>query len=142
MRSLPIIPIAVFIFTLALLGWGYIRSRKFGKLGLLSWLQFVVLMSPWLIYFGLFVSGIFINFTTLLSLLVGSTIAYVLIGNQLRKTVTEQRSMIEQKIKKELESLGDRLDLKDQSKQGDQKNQGDMANEANTSKSTPLAIAK
>ena len=141
MRSLPIIPIAVFIFTLALLGWGYIRSRKFGKLGLLSWLQFVVLMSPWLIYFGLFVSGIFINFTTLLSLLVGSTIAYVLIGNQLRKTVTEQRSMIEQKIKKELESLGDRLDLKDQSNQGAQKDQGEMANEANTSKSTPLAIA-
>ncbi len=142
MRSLPIIPIAVFIFTLALLGWGYIRSRKFGKLGLLSWLQFVVLMSPWLIYFGLFVSGIFINFTALLSLLVGSTIAYVLIGNQLRKTVAEQRSVIEQKIKQELGSLGDRPESKDENGQKDPR---DLASDANSPKSsasnTPLAIA-
>jgi hypothetical protein len=59
MISTPLLPIAVFILTLALLGWGYFRSRKFGKLGLLSWLQFVALMSPWLVYFGLFVSGVF-----------------------------------------------------------------------------------
>lgn len=109
MKSTAFIPIAVFILTLSLLGWGYFRSRKFGKLGLLSWLQFVVLMSPWLIYFGLFVSGIFINFTALLFLLLSSTIAYVFIGNQLRKVSSAERAAIEQKLKQELEAL-DRLD--------------------------------
>jgi len=108
MISTPLLPISVFILTLALLGWGYFRSRKFGKLGLLSWLQFVALMSPWLIYFGLFVSGIFINFTTLLLLLLGSTIAYVAISNQLRKVVAEEKSAIEQKLKRDIEANGDR----------------------------------
>ncbi len=102
MRSTPFIPIAVFILTLALLGWGYFRSRKFGKLGLLSWLQFVALMSPWLIYFGLFVCGVFMNFTALLFLLVSSTIAYVAIGNQLRKVAESERSAIEQKLKQDI----------------------------------------
>ena len=107
MMSTPLLPITVFILTLALLGWGYFRSRKFGKLGLLSWLQFVALMSPWLVYFGLFVSGVFINFTTLLFLLLGSTIAYVAVSNQLRKAVAEEKSVIEQKLKQDLEA-GDR----------------------------------
>ena len=99
MRSTAFIPIAVFILTLALLGWGYFRSRKFGKLGLLSWLQFVALMSPWLVYFGLFVCGVFMNFTALLFLLISSTIAYVAIGNQLRKVAESQRLASEQELK-------------------------------------------
>ncbi|MFN5965940.1 MAG: site-2 protease family protein, partial [Pseudanabaena sp.] len=111
MKSTPFIPLAVFILTLALIGWGYIRSRKFGKLGLLSWLQFVALMSPWLVYFGLFVSGVFINFTTLLFLLLGSTIAYVSIGNQLRKVATAERAEIEQKLKRDLEASRDRTNV-------------------------------
>ncbi|MBD2319868.1 site-2 protease family protein [Phormidium tenue] len=115
MISTPLLPISVFILTLALLGWGYFRSRKFGKLGLLSWLQFVALMSPWLVYFGLFVSGIFINFTTLLFLLLGSTIAYVAISNQLRKAVAEEKSVIEQKLKQDLEANGDRPTSPDKS---------------------------
>ncbi len=132
MRSTPFIPIAVFIITLALIGWGYIRSRKFGKLGLLSWLQFVALMSPWLVYFGLFVSGVFINFTTLLFLLLGSTIAYVAIGNQLRKVATAERSEIEQKLKRELEANSDRANL-----------QGDSANNQSQTQpvNTPIAVA-
>lgn len=102
MISTPFLPITVFILTLALLGWGYFRSRQFGKLGLLSWLQFVALLSPWLVYFGLFVSGVFINFTTLLFLLLGSTIAYVAISNQLRKAAAAERSTLEQKLKQDL----------------------------------------
>ena len=126
MRSTPFIPIAVFILTIALLGWGYWRSRQFGKLGLLSWLQFVVLMSPWLIYFGLFVSGVFINFTALLFLLLSSTIAYVAIGNQLRKVVTAERSAIEQKLKQDLQNNQRNLDTS-----------GDRPNPPNTSATTP-----
>lgn len=106
MMSNPLLPISVLVLTLALLGWGYFRSRKFGKLGLLSWLQFVALMAPWLIYFGLFVLGVFINFTTLLFLLLGSTIAYVAISNQLRKIVSEEKSAIEQKLKQDIEVTG------------------------------------
>ncbi|ELS33805.1 MULTISPECIES: site-2 protease family protein [Pseudanabaena] len=106
MMSNPLLPISVLVLTLALLGWGYFRSRKFGKLGLLSWLQFVALMAPWLIYFGLFVLGVFINFTTLLFLLLGSTIAYVAISNQLRKIVSEEKSAIEQKLKQGIEVTG------------------------------------
>ena len=102
MRSTAFIPIAVFILTLALLGWGYFRSRKFGKLGLLSWLQFVALMSPWLVYFGLFVCGVFMNFTALLFLLISSTIAYVAIGNQLRKVAESQRLASEQELKQDI----------------------------------------
>ena len=109
MRPTAFIPITVFILTLVLLGWGYFRSRKFGKLGLLSWLQFVSLMSPWLVYFGLFVSGVFINFTMLLFLLVSSTIAYVLIGNQLRKVASVEREAIEQKLRQDLEASGEQL---------------------------------
>jgi membrane-associated protease RseP (regulator of RpoE activity) len=136
MRSTPFIPIAVFILTIALLGWGYWRSRQFGKLGLLSWLQFVVLMSPWLIYFGLFVSGVFINFTALLFLLLSSTIAYVAIGNQLRKVVTAERSAIEQKLKQDLQNNQRDLDAS-----------GDRQNSPNTSSATtppvnsPIALA-
>jgi membrane-associated protease RseP (regulator of RpoE activity) len=104
MRSTPFIPIAVFILTLALLGWGYFRSRQFGKLGLLSWLQFVAMMSPWLVYFGLFVSGVFVSFTTLLFLLISSAIAYVAIGNQLRQVAESERAALEQKLKQDLES--------------------------------------
>ncbi len=129
MRSTPFIPIAVFVLTLTLLGWGYFRSRKLGKLGLLSWLQFVALMSPWLVYFGLFVFGVFINFTTLLFLLLSSTIAYVAVGNQLRKVISAERSSIEQKLKQDLEDSG-----------------GDRANLPNTSSNappvnTPIALA-
>ncbi len=98
MRSTPFIPIAVFILTLALLSWGYFHSRKLGKLGLFSWLQFVSLMLPWLVYFGLFVSGVFINFTTLLFLLLTSAIAYVTFGNQLRKIVADERALIERSL--------------------------------------------
>ncbi len=142
MRSTAFIPIAVFILTLALLAWGYVRSRKFGKLGLLSWLQFVALMSPWLIYFGLFVSGLFINFTTLLFLLLGSTIAYVAIGNQLRKVSVAERAKIEAKIKQGLGNLGEKLNSNNPDA-----NNANNANDVNTKadddnlNKTPIALA-
>ncbi|MBD2178446.1 site-2 protease family protein [Pseudanabaena sp. FACHB-1998] len=142
MKSTPFIPIAVFILTLALLGWGYFRARRFGKLGLLSWLQFVSLMSPWLVYFGLFVSGIFINFTTLLFLLLSSTIAYVVIGNQLRKAVTEERAVIEQKLKQDLNaSDGDRPLSNNPSNNSPNSAPNNPSSPNNQSANTPIALA-
>ena len=134
MRSTPFISIAVFTLTLTLLGWGYFRSRKLGKLGLLSWLQFVSLMSPWLVYFGLFIGGVFINFTTLLFLLFSSTIAYVAIGNQLRKVAAAERLEIEQKLKQDIEaSNSDRSNLQDNYPQNNSL--------TNPPVDTPLALA-
>lgn len=72
------------LVALAILGWGFYRARRFGKLGILAWLQSVVLMAPWLLFFGLFATGIYINLAGVLLLLVGSTVVYVYLGNRLR----------------------------------------------------------
>lgn len=69
---------------LGILSWGFIRARRFGKLGILAWLQSVVLIVPWLLFFGLFAVGVYINLIGVLLLLVASTAVYVFIGNRLR----------------------------------------------------------
>lgn len=98
-------------------------------------------MSPWLIYFGLFVSGIFINFTVLLFLLLSSTIAYVIIGNQLRKVSSAERAAIEQKLNKELEALGrDRPDSQNLSASDPTQSAKNSSNLPDPTKS-PIALA-
>ncbi|HEY9780597.1 MAG TPA: site-2 protease family protein [Leptolyngbyaceae cyanobacterium] len=72
------------LVALGILGWGFYRARRFGKLGILAWLQSVVLMAPWLLFFGLFATGIYINLAGVLLLLVASTVVYVYLGNRLR----------------------------------------------------------
>ncbi|PSM49559.1 site-2 protease family protein [Chroococcidiopsis sp. CCALA 051] len=79
----PII-LTVVLVALGILGWGFIRARKFGKLGILAWLQSVVLISPWLLFFGLFATGIYLNLAGVLLLIVASTAIYVFLGNRLR----------------------------------------------------------
>lgn len=74
----------IVLATFGLLGWGFYRARYFGKLGILAWLQSVVLMAPWLVFFGLFAAGIYINLAVVLFLLVASTVVYIFIGNRLR----------------------------------------------------------
>ena len=44
--------IALLVLALGILGWSYYRNRDLGKFGMLSWLQSVVLMMPWLLSFG------------------------------------------------------------------------------------------
>ncbi|BCX09522.1 MAG: site-2 protease family protein [Fischerella sp.] len=56
----------------------------YGKLGIFAWLQSVVLMAPWLVFFGLFAAGIYINIVAILLLLVVSTAIYIYLGRQLR----------------------------------------------------------
>ncbi len=72
------------LVALGILGWGFYRAKRFGKLGILAWLQSVVLMAPWLLFFGLFATGIYINLAGVLLLLVASTVVYVYLGNRLR----------------------------------------------------------
>jgi membrane-associated protease RseP (regulator of RpoE activity) len=80
----PIIA-AVVLVAFAILGWGFYRARPFGKLGILAWLQSVVLMAPWLLFFGFFAAGIYINIAGVLLLLVLSTGIYIFLGRQLRQ---------------------------------------------------------
>ncbi len=81
--------IALLLVALGILGWGFYRARPFGKLGILAWLQSVALMSPWLLFFGLFAAGIYLNLVAVLLLLVASTGLYIYLGRQLRKAASD-----------------------------------------------------
>jgi len=76
--------VLISLVAIAILGWGFLRARPYGKLGILAWLQSVVLMVPWLVFFGLFALGIYLNLAAILLLIVGSTVAYIVLGRQLR----------------------------------------------------------
>lgn len=81
--------IALLLVAVGILGWGFYRAREFGKLGILAWLQSVALMSPWLLFFGLFAAGIYLNLVAVLLLLVASTGLYIYLGRQLRKAAAD-----------------------------------------------------
>jgi hypothetical protein len=74
----------ILLAAVAILGWGFYRARPLGKLGMLAWLQSVVLMAPWLILFGLMSVGVVTNLVSILFLLVGSIALYIFLGRQLR----------------------------------------------------------
>lgn len=76
--------VLILLAAVGILGWGFYRSQPFGKLGILAWLQSFVLMAPWLLFFGLFAAGIYINLVSILFLLVTSAGLYIFLGNQLR----------------------------------------------------------
>ena len=81
--------IALLLVAVGILGWGFYRARGFGKLGILAWLQSVALMSPWLLFFGLFAAGIYLNLVAVLLLLVASTGLYIYLGRQLRSSASD-----------------------------------------------------
>ncbi|NJK66562.1 MAG: site-2 protease family protein [Microcoleus sp. CSU_2_2] len=81
--------IALVLVALLILGWGFYRAKPFGKLGILAWLQSVVLMSPWLLFFGLFAAGIYLNLVAVLLMLLASTGLYINLGKQLRSTARD-----------------------------------------------------
>ena len=74
----------VLLVAFGILGWGFYRARDEGKLGILAWFQSVVLMAPWLLFFGLFAAGIYINIVGILFLLIASTGLYIFLGRRLR----------------------------------------------------------
>ncbi|MBE9225002.1 site-2 protease family protein [Phormidium sp. LEGE 05292] len=74
----------ILLVALGILTWGFYRAKPFGKVGILAWLQSVVLMAPWLLFFGLFAAGIYLNLAAILLLLVVSTGLYIFLGRQLR----------------------------------------------------------
>ena len=74
------------LVALGILGWGYYRAKPFGKLGILAWWQSVVLMAPWLFFFGLTTLGIYLNLVSILLLFIASTGLYIVVGRRLRAT--------------------------------------------------------
>ncbi|MDJ0730549.1 MAG: site-2 protease family protein [Crocosphaera sp.] len=76
--------LVIILVAFALLAWGYNRAKGYGKLGILAWLQSVSLMAPWLMFFGLFALGIYLNIVGILFLLVSSIVLYIYLGKRLR----------------------------------------------------------
>ena len=86
---------AIVLVAFGILGWGFVRAKPYGKLGILAWLQSVVLITPWLLYFGLLAAGIYINIAGLLFLSIAFAGLYIAIGRQLR--AMGQEEMIKKK---------------------------------------------
>ncbi|AZB71875.1 site-2 protease family protein [Synechococcus elongatus] len=78
-------PILLLVGAIALIGWGFWRRRGLGRLGTLASLQSLALVSPWLIFFGLSLFGIYLRLTVVLVLLVSTTVVYILLGRQIRQ---------------------------------------------------------
>ncbi|NER80736.1 MAG: site-2 protease family protein [Leptolyngbya sp. SIO1D8] len=79
-----VITLLIFLAAIALLLWGFNRARPYGKVGIFAWLQSVVLMLPWLLFFGLFSIGIYLNLAGVLVLVVASAGLYIYLGRRLR----------------------------------------------------------
>jgi membrane-associated protease RseP (regulator of RpoE activity) len=101
----PIIA-AVVLTASGILGWGFYRAQPFGKLGILAWLQSVVLMTPWLLFFGLFAAGIYINIVGILFLVVASAFLYIFLGRKLREA--GQDDILKQRATDRLAAEGDK----------------------------------
>ena len=76
--------ILIILVAISVLGWGFNRARSYGKLGIIAWLQSVVLTVPWLLFFGLFTAGIYLNIVGILFLVVASAGLYIFLGKRLR----------------------------------------------------------
>lgn len=91
------------VFTVVvILGWGYQRAKAYGKLGILAWLQSIVLMTPWLLFFGLFALGIYLNLVGILFLIVASVAIYIWLGRKLR--AEGQEAFLKEKAAKRLQT--------------------------------------
>lgn len=91
------VTLLIFLAAIALLVWGFMRARPYGKVGIFAWLQSVVLMVPWLLFFGLFTLGVYLNLAGVLLLVVASAGAYIYLGRRLR--ALGQDELAAQKLK-------------------------------------------
>ncbi|MEL7349820.1 MAG: site-2 protease family protein [Cyanobacteria bacterium P01_A01_bin.116] len=78
------ITILLLVAAVGILVWGYRQAKPYGKPGILAWLQTVVLMVPWLLFFGFSAVGIYLNLAGILLLVVSSAAIYIYLGRRLR----------------------------------------------------------
>jgi membrane-associated protease RseP (regulator of RpoE activity) len=97
--------LGIILVALTILIWSFNRSKNYGKLGIIAWLQSVTLMVPWLAFFGLFSAGIYLNFLGIIFLLVTSAIGYIYLGNILRKEGEEELKKRAAKIIQEQKTI-------------------------------------
>lgn len=69
-----------------ILVWGFVQAKPYGTPGILAWLQTVVLMGPWLLFFGLSALGFYLNLAGILLLVVSSAGFYIYLGKRLRES--------------------------------------------------------
>ncbi|MEC4804054.1 MAG: site-2 protease family protein [Jaaginema sp. PMC 1079.18] len=103
--SESVIVISLVLVAVGILLWGYNRAKPYGQLGILAWLQSVVLMIPWLVFFGFFVLGIYLNLAAIIGLLVVSVGIYIYLGNRLRTEGQKQIRDRQPSEKFDLETL-------------------------------------
>ena len=99
--------VLIILVALGVMGWGFNRARTYGKLGILAWLQSVVLTAPWLLFFGLVAAGIYLNFVGILFLLVASAGLYIYLGKLLRDA--GQDTVLQERAKKLLNDKAEAL---------------------------------
>ncbi len=78
-----------------ILAWGFSQAKPYGKPGILAWLQTVVLMAPWLLFFALSAAGVYLNLAGILLMVVSSAGLYIYLGQQLRES--EQTELAEKR---------------------------------------------
>lgn len=84
------ITVLLLLAAVGILSWGFLQARPDGELGLLAWLQTVVLMGPWLLFFGFSSAGIYLNLAGILLLVVSSAGIYIYLGRRLRAVGKDQ----------------------------------------------------
>ena len=85
------ITVVLLVAALCILGWGLYRSRSYGRLGILSWLQSLAVALPWMLFFGLSLLGIELSLVAILLLLLSSTGIYIWLGRQMRAIARVQQ---------------------------------------------------
>ena len=70
--------------------WGYQRSKKTGRIGLLAWGQSLALTAPWLFFVACVLLRISLDLIGLVLLLVASAGAYIYLGNLRREAGQEE----------------------------------------------------
>ncbi|MDA0674681.1 MAG: site-2 protease family protein, partial [Cyanobacteria bacterium] len=70
------VTLLILLAAVGLLAWGFYRAWPYGRIGVFAWLQSVVLMTPWLLFFGLFSLGIYLNLAAVLGLVLVSAGTY------------------------------------------------------------------
>lgn len=101
------VTVLILIAALCILGWGFYRSRSYGRLGLLSWFQSLAVSLPWLLFFGLSLVGITLNLAAILLLLLGSTGTYIWLGREMRTLAKRQEESDRAAVLSDIAQTGD-----------------------------------